>query len=216
MLNLKKLFYFALTLAVLAYGSIAHATDSASDTLSGYLKNMRTMKADFVQNIVDKKGKSMQKSTGHMSLLRPNHFRWDVVQPNKQLIVTNGKRLWIYDPDLDQVTIRALAKAAGETPAMLLSSDNVSLTKEFKVSSVQGSPSSLQWFMLIPTDQGTMIASLKLGFANQQIRRMQLQDHLGHTTSIEFNSVAINKNVSSSLFNFKPPAKVDVIDETKR
>jgi outer membrane lipoprotein carrier protein len=189
--------------------SIAHA-DSASDSLTALLKNMHSMQADFTQNIVDKRGKIIQKSTGHMDLQRPNQFRWDVQSPMKQLIITNGKRIWIYDPDLEQVTIRKLVKAAGETPAMLLSDENITLTNDFTVKQLTNSS-----FLLIPKDQGSIISSLKLGFNNQQIHEMQLEDHLGHLTKIEFGHVVLNKPESTSLFNFKPPAHIDIIDETK-
>jgi outer membrane lipoprotein carrier protein len=191
----------------------AHA--EPKDNLSGLLKNMHSFKANFTQTILNKHGKAIQKSTGQMELQRPNQFRWDVRSPSKQLIVTNGKKLWIYDPDLDQVTIRSLVKTAGETPAMLLSDENLALGDEFTVKSLSVPGSSLEWFLLIPHDQGTVISSLKLGFANKQIQKMQIQDHLGHTTAIEFINGKMNGPLSSASFVFKPPANVDVIDETK-
>lgn len=189
--------------------------DSASDTLSTLLKNMHGMQANFKQTIVDKKGKAVQQSSGRMSLQRPGQFRWDVMRPVKQLIVTNGKRLWIFEPDLEQVTIRALSKTAGETPAMLLSDENLSLSKEFIVKTYP-STDKLQWFSLTPKDKSAVIATLKLGFADQVIQQMQLKDHLGHITQIEFSNVKLNPSLSANLFEFKPPAKVDVIDETRR
>lgn len=212
MLTLKK--WFLVIAATLVFMPTVFA-ESANDTLSQLLKNMHSMQADFTQTIVDKKGKAIQSSSGHMSLQRPSQFRWDVTHPIRQLIVTNGKRLWIYDPDLEQVTIRSLARAAGETPAMLLSDENLSLGKEFTVRPIAGEGSAMQWFMLIPRDKSTVISALKLGFANQVIHEMQLQDHLGHTTKIEFNHVKLNSPLSSSTFSFKPPSQVDIIDETK-
>lgn len=206
MLTIKKI-VFSIFLS-LGFISIAHA--DAAGTLSQLLKNMHSMQADFTQSIVDKRGKVVQKSVGRMDLQRPNHFRWDVRSPIKQLIITNGKKIWIYDPDLEQVTIRKLVKAAGETPAMLLSDENLTLTNDFSVQQLNDSS-----FLLIPKDQGSIISSLKLGFSNQQIREMQMQDHLGHTTKIEFSHVVLNKPESASLFNFKPPANIDIIDETK-
>ncbi|MHB1949275.1 MAG: outer membrane lipoprotein chaperone LolA [Gammaproteobacteria bacterium] len=193
----------------------AAQAESATDTLTGFLQNMRSMRADFTQTILDNKGHALQKSSGQMLLQRPNQFRWDVKSPIRQLIVTNGKRLWIYDPDLEQVTIRGLAKAAGETPAMLLNDPNLSLGKEFDVKAITVDSSALQWFMLTPKDKSTVISALQLGFANQIIQEMQLSDHLGHTTKITFNHVKLNVPLASNLFNFTSPAHVDVIDETK-
>lgn len=191
-------------------------TPEASNTLSSYLKNMRSMQANFSQTIVDNKGQALQKATGQVLLQRPSQFRWDVLKPNRQLVVTNGKKLWIYDPDLEQVTIRSLVKAAGETPAMLLSDEDLSLTKEFFVKMLAQNKDGFQWFNLVPKDKSSMLSSLRLGFANQQIKQMQLQDHLGHRTIIEFTNIHTNLALSPSSFNFKPPAHIDIIDETTK
>lgn len=188
---------------------LAHAEE-----LSTLLKNMHSMQAQFTQTILDKNGKVIQRNTGHMALQRPNQFRWDVIKPLRQLIVTNGKKVWIYDPELEQVTIRKLVKAAGETPAMLLSDENLSLTKEFSVRPLKNS-SSLQWYLLIPKDRGSIISSLKLAFHHQQIAAMHLEDHLGHITQIQFSNVKLNNELNSHLFNFKPPRNIDVINEIK-
>lgn len=218
---LKKIIFFMIT-SFISFSVLADTT--ANESLSQLLKNMHSLQADFTQTIVDKKGKVIQKNVGHMDLQRPSRFRWDVRSPSKQLIVTNGKKLWIYDPDLEQVTIRVLVKTAGETPAMLLSDENLSLSSEFSVSPINNASdhssshasSHLQWYLLIPKDQSSIISALKLGFQNQQIRQMQLEDHLGHTTMITFSNIKQNVPVSDSLFNFKPPAHIDIIDETKK
>lgn len=189
--------------------------ETPADHLSALLKNMHSMQANFIQTIEDKNGQAMQKNTGKMALQRPNQFRWEVLTPLHQLIVTNGKILWIYDPDLEQVTIRKLVKAAGETPAMLLSDETLSLAKEFNVKALKSSSDHLNWYVLTPKDQGSIISTLKLGFNQNQIRLMELEDHLGHITHIQFKEIKFNRSFSSNLFNFKPPAHVDIIDETK-
>ncbi len=190
------------------------AIPSASDDLTQLLNNIHTMQAGFSEVIKDTKGKTLNRSEGKMSLQRPGKFRWDVISPNPQLIVTNGKKLWIYDADLEQLTIRFLGKEAGEAPALLLSNTNETLAKDFNVEAVNHS--AIQWFLLKPKDKSSMFESIKLGFENQQISQMQLRDHLGHVTAIEFKQIVLNKSLSQSLFDFKAPAKVDVIDETKR
>jgi outer membrane lipoprotein carrier protein len=189
--------------------------DTVSAELINLLNNVRTMQGEFIQTISNNKGKAISQTNGLMALQRPGKFRWDTKQPNKQLIVTNGTKVWIYDPDLDQVTIRFLTKEAGETPALLLSNTNSTLEKDFSVE-VLNIKSPLRWFLLKPKDRGSMFEAIKLGFDNQQIKQMQLQDHLGHVTHIQFSHVVINKVLASSLFTFTPPAKVDVIDETHR
>jgi outer membrane lipoprotein carrier protein len=186
-----------------------------NDILNQYLKDMHSMQADFSQRIVNKQGKALQQSSGKMLLQRPSQFRWEVKRPYTQLIVTNGVRLWVYDPDLEQVTIRKLKSSVGDTPALLLSDENLSLSKEFNVQVVD-SNSTLQWFKLLPRDPNSVMAWIKLGFSDGQIREMHMQDHLGHTTLIQFSHVQINTPIASSLFAFKPPSHVDIIDETKK
>lgn len=207
---MKKL----ILLLLFFFTSLAFAQDPSAD-LTQLLKNMRSMKADFTETLVSKNGKVLQKLTGQMAFQRPGQFRWEVQKPTKQLIVTNGKRLWIYEPELEQVTIRSLSKAAGETPALLLSDADLSLTKEFKITA-SSDDSSLQWFALTPKDNSSMIALLKLGFANSEIQQMQIRDHLGHVTQITFTHIQPNISLQDSLFKFRPPARVDVIDETKK
>src|SRR5437660_1200886 len=87
-----------------------------SDDLIQLLNNIHTMQATFKQTVLDTKGKILSRSEGKMSLQRPGQFRWDVLRPNRQLIVTNGQKIWIYDVDLEQVTVRYLTHEAGEAP----------------------------------------------------------------------------------------------------
>ncbi len=171
------------------------------------------MQADFAQVVTDTKGKMLNRSQGKMSLERPGKFRWQVMQPNSQLIVTNGKKVWIYDADLEQVTVRYLGKEAGEAPALLLSNTNETLSKDFHVQETDRA--GMQWFTLSPQNKNSMFETIQLGFLNQQIKQMRLQDHLGHVTAIQFNRIQMNNDLSASLFRFKMPAKVDLIDETK-
>lgn len=184
--------------------------------LSDRLAKINSMQADFTQIITDRKDKPVQKSVGHMSLQRPGKFRWNVTKPTAQLMVANGSRLWIYDPDLEQVTIHSLSKEIGETPALLLSNTQTTLANDFDVTMKQEKKSGLQWFYLTPKNPNSMLALIKLAFNNNQIREMDLEDHLGHVTEIEFYNILINAKLSASLFNFKPPAHVDIIDETKQ
>jgi outer membrane lipoprotein carrier protein len=212
MMYTKKLFSFLLLFAF----QLACYAETPTDTLNQRLKNIKSMQANFTQSVVDNHGKIIQKSRGKMALQRPGQFRWETISPNKQLIVANGTRLWIYDPDLEQVVIRALAKQAGETPALLLSDTHLSLDKDFIVKQVKGTESVSSWFLLLPKDKSSVMASIRMGFKGDSISEMQLQDHLGHTTAIQFQNIKSNSPLSASLFNFTPPKHVDVIDETKQ
>ena len=116
---------------------------------------------------------------------------------------------------MQQVTIRSLKKAAGDTPALLLSHVGVVLDNDYNVKTLKSS-NNLRWFALLPKKSDNMFAVIQMGFTNNEIREMRLQDHLGHTTAIKFFNSKMNVVLSSSLFIFTPPANVDVIDETRR
>ncbi|HSW94294.1 MAG TPA: outer membrane lipoprotein chaperone LolA [Gammaproteobacteria bacterium] len=205
-----KLFFAMISIL---FFQLAHA-NPASDELTALLNNIHTLQANFHEMVKDTKGKTLTQSDGKMSLRRPGQFRWDVMQPNRQLIVTNGQTIWIYDADLQQVTIRRLQKEAGEVPALLLSNTNETLTKDFSVE--KSGDGKTQWFLLKPKDKSSLFEEIKLGFDNQQITTMQLQDHLGHVTMIQFSHGVANRQLSAALFAFKAPAGVDVIDEIKK
>ncbi|RDI48753.1 outer membrane lipoprotein chaperone LolA [Aquicella lusitana] len=205
--------FFFLTLFLMA--GAARAQTAAAE-LSALLSGTQSMRADFSQVVYDNRGKGGQRSYGRMALQRPGKFRWEVTRPIPQVIIANGKRLWIYDPDLEQVTIRALNQTAGETPALLLSHVGGVLEKDYVVKSLSKKSSGLQWYQLTPRSGDNMFASVQMGFMNNQIREMLLRDHLGHTTGIQFKNIKTNVSLSASLFTFRPPANVDVIDETRR
>ncbi len=187
----------------------------ATIQLTELLSAIQTLQADFTQTISNPQSKkTIQQSSGHVILQQPGKFRWEVKKPVAQLIVANGKHLWIYDPDLEQVTIRSLNKEIGETPAFLLSNPRIALEKNFHVQAIKNT-ASLHWFLLIPKNRNTLVAFIKIGFLKNQIREMDLQDHLGHNTVIEFYNITLNHPLVSSLFNFKPPRHIDIIDETR-
>lgn len=211
---MKSLFKLVLVIFTLAASSFANA--STSDELSTLLNSVHTMRADFVQTIYDNHGKKIQQSFGRMAVQRPGKFRWDVTKPIPELIIANETKLWIYDSDLEQVTIRKIQKAAGETPALLLSQVDVVLQKDYNVKELPKKDAGLRWFQLAPLSADNMFATIQMGFSDKQIHEMILQDHLGHQTRVQFQHIEENVNLSPSLFTFHAPSNVDVIDETKK
>ncbi|SRR5579885_1216167 len=205
---------FFFSAALIAVFTSAYA--SASSDLSSLLDAVQSMRANFTQTIYDNRGKAIQKSYGRMAMQRPGKFRWEVTRPIPQLIIANGTKLWIYDPDLQQLTIRSLEKAAGETPALLLSHVGNVLDNDFTVKTLQKNSPKWNWFALTPKNQGNMFDSIQMGFVNKQIQEMRLADNLGHTTVIQYQNIQTNVNIPASLFVFKPTAKIDVIDETRK
>ena len=188
----------------------------ASDAteLSALLNGIKTMRAGFVQIIYDNHGKPIQKSNGTMALERPGKFRWEVSKPMPQIIIANKERLWVYDPDLQQVTIRSLKSEAGEAPALLLSHQNTTLESTYHIKSL-GQKDKLNWFLLKPKKSDNMFADVKMGFANHELKEMLLDDKIGHSTRVQFQKIKMNTFIPSSLFVFKAPAGTDVIDETR-
>ena len=209
---LKKLIA-SCVMFVIASSGFAAAPASSSE-LSALLGNIKTMQADFTQTILDNHGKAVQRSQGRLVLERPGKFRWDAVRPVRQLIISNGSTLWIYDPELEQVTIRTLTKEAGEVPALLLSRSDTVIEKQFTIKSITKN-SGQKSFVLVPRNANSSFAAIQLGFSNNQLRQMQLEDRLGHTTVIQFNRIVLNRSVAASAFIFKAPRGVDVINERR-
>ncbi len=188
----------------------------AGTTIEARLNAVHSMKADFVQTIQDNRGKKIQQSFGSMALVRPGKFRWDTKKPIPQLIIANDSRLYIVDKDLEQVTIRALHQATGESPALLLSHENASIEHDYVVKEITKKGSNLSWYSLKPKAEDSPFALVEMGFAGNVLQQMSLQDHLGHSTQIEFKHVQSNIALSNSLFVFKKTANMDVIDETSK
>lgn len=188
---------------------MAAYADMPANTLEQLLQNTRTYQADFTQTVLDN-SQMVQQGAGQFLLQRPGKFRWDIQTPNKQLLIANGEKLWIYDPDLEQVTIQKVAKAAGNTPALLLAGDSQSLTRDFAISAVN--KNAEQGFQLTPKSNNEHFKKVQLYFKQAQLQEMILDDQLGHTTKIQFKHVRINQALNAKLFNFTPPKGIDVIE----
>jgi outer membrane lipoprotein carrier protein len=207
-----RLQYF-IGLFLLLFLSTFSALARESQELLELLNPIQTLQGNFVQTILDNKGKAVQRSEGKMALHRPGRFRWEVVSPIPQIIVANSTRLWIYDPDLQQVVIRPVAKTLGQTPAFLLTNVVQALDEDFIIKKMPA-PKDWQWFSLVPKDPNSMFQTIQLGFQNHEIKKMRMQDSLGHSTVIEFKQTKANVDLPNNLFVFRLPANVDVIDET--
>jgi outer membrane lipoprotein carrier protein len=213
------LLLITLTLFNYAIASVNNkTTNNNTADLNKLLHAVKSMNAEFIQTIYDNHGKEIQKSYGRIALERPGKFRWEVIRPIPQLIVASDDKLWIYDQDLEQVTIRSLQKAAGDAPALLLSQEDSDLENNYNILELQNkNPNGIRWFSFTPKDtRGAMLASTEIGFDKEVVREMKLKDNLGHVTSIKFQQVKTNTVFPHSYFVFKTPKGVDVIDETNR
>jgi outer membrane lipoprotein carrier protein len=198
-------------LALLLVPVVTFAADSVA-RVDAYLGSLKTLSAAFVQTVQDKQGQVTERATGTLLISRPNRFRWDYKQPYVQTIVADGKKLWLYDPDLDQVTVRTLEQGLGATPAMLLSGSG-KVGDAFTAGPVE-QQKSLTWSRLLPKQKGSDFERVSLGFdARNELAAMELVDKLGQTTTIEFAQVKRGAALDDSLFRFVPPKGADVIGE---
>jgi len=201
----------AALLAMLLVPVAAFAADSVA-RVDAYLATLKTLTAEFVQVVQDKQGQVTERATGTLTISRPNRFRWDYREPYEQTIVADGRKLWLYDPDLQQVTVRSLEQGLGATPAMLLSGAG-EVGDAFSAGPVEPGRGGT-WYRLLPRQKGTDFERVSLSFsAGNELVAMELVDKLGQTTTIEFTQVRRGMTLADSVFSFVPPAGADIIGD---
>ena len=180
-------------------------------SLKNFYKNTHSVHANFYQLVTDKQGRKVQEVYGEMQLKRPNKFKWDYNKPYEQQIISDGKQVWLYDTELAQVTVRAIDKALGSSPAALLAGDD-SLDKGFKLSNIDRKDNN-EWVSAEPVVRDTGFEKILLGFNDNKLQEMELIDSFGHKTQIVFSEVEVNPVINNKTFLFKPPKGVDVVGE---
>ncbi|WP_280568786.1 outer membrane lipoprotein chaperone LolA [Chromohalobacter sp. 296-RDG] len=207
-----RIFKLALVLgAVLALPSMAQAQADGVERLTNLLEPLESYSADFEQQILDGSGQRLQKVEGHMWLSRPGKFHWEVDAPYQQVVVSDGDKVYLYDPDLQQVSIRPLDTRVTHTPALLLSGSAEALTENYEVTSRQ--ESGLETFTLIPKSPDTLFESLELTFEDDRLEGLEMEDSTGQRTAINFDDIDVNDDISASRFEFEIPDGADVIRE---
>ena len=214
-LNRWLLSFFSVPLCLaglLFYSSESHA--GAIDKLQRFLETTKTMRADFTQIVVARNGNMRpQQSSGVMMISCPGKFRWQIDKPYAQLLVGDGKKVWIYDPDLLQVTVKKVDAALGSTPAALLvGGDSGDLEKSFKLREA-GESEGLEWLEATPKASDSGFGKLRLGFSGGELKAMELFDNFGQTTSLLFSHIERNPSLAAAQFRFVPPKGVDVVGE---
>jgi outer membrane lipoprotein carrier protein len=200
-----------LALALLALPSTAAAADEALARIDAYLAGLRTLSAEFTQVVRDREDRIVERAAGTLHLSRPDRFRWDYREPHPQLIVADGERLWLYDSDLEQVTVRVLEDGLGATPAALLSGSG-RLAESFVDGGVERA-GDWTWYRLAPRVAATSDferVALALD-ARGELAAMELRDKLGQRTLLEFRGLRRNVSLDPALFRFEPPPGADVI-----
>ncbi|HUO94668.1 MAG TPA: outer membrane lipoprotein chaperone LolA [Steroidobacteraceae bacterium] len=199
-----------LALAALALPAVAAPAGDAAALarLEQGLAKLQSVRAEFVQDLLNKDGTSAEHAAGTLYLKKPGRFRWDYSQP-KQLIVCDGTDLWLYDPELEQATVKRVRDTLSQTPAMLLSGE-AKVQDGFRVKD-GGSAAGLDWIVLTPRADDTDFREIRLGFAGDLLRRLEFADKLNQRTAIELKRLERNVEIPEALFKFIAPPGVDVI-----
>jgi len=201
----------ALLLVLTLLLPIGAASASGLDALNIFIGATASAQGEFVQKVYDRKKKLTQESSGTLAFLRPGRFRWTYAKPYAQLIVGDGAKVWVYDEDLNQVTVRRLDRALGSTPAALLAG-NREIERAFTLSD-QGEKDGLAWVEAQPREKESNFESIRMGFGSSGLEMMELADSFGQTTVLKFTALRRNPKLDAALFKFVPPKGADVIGD---
>ena len=191
----------------------AAAPAGSLERFSEFVDRTLTARGEFEQKIFDRNRKLLQESRGVLAFSRPGKFRWSYVKPYAQLIVGDGSRVWIYDEDLKQVTVKKLDQALGSTPAALLAGNNEAM-RAFRLSD-QGAKDGFEWLEALPRDKEGNFEKIRMGFGPSGLEIMELVDGFGQTTVLRFAVFQRNPRLDPGLFRFSPPRDADVIGDDK-
>jgi len=203
--------YLYATLAALALLLPASAQADSVQRLHDFVRDIKTLSGSFSQTVHDGKGRVTQDSSGELYFSRPGKFRWVYRKPYEQLIVGDGKKIWIYDADLEQVTVKQLDQSIGESPAALLAGNN-DIDRYFNLKD-GGSRDGLEWLEASPKNKDGTFQLVRLGFADGGLAAMELRDNFGQRTYLKFSGIRNNPTLAADLFRFKPPKGVDVLGD---
>lgn len=202
--------FLLLTSHVFAADNLA----AGRERVESFLRGLEGLQAQFHQTLTDRTGQVVDEASGELAVRRPNRFRWDYEEPHQQVIVADGTRIWLYDSDLEQVTVKRLDDTLSATPAMLLSGEG-KLEDNFIVKEVS-KDKNIDWVRMEPKRADTDFKWVKLAFEGNNLRAMQLADKLGQTTSIEFSQMERNPPLDPSRFTFTVPPGADVIGDASQ
>ena len=198
--------WFLVAISLLAGSAWA---DARSD-LSGLLGQHNHLTARFEQEIRGERDELLERSTGTVALQRPL-FRWEIELPYPQTLVADGNQLQIYDPDLEQLTVREMDAALDHTPLAVLTRHDVVLAESYDVEQLQ-TDNEIQRFALRPRADDALFAEVHLDFSEGVLSQLLIRDHLGQETRIRFEEVRLDAVLQSGDFELDVPPDTDVID----
>jgi outer membrane lipoprotein carrier protein len=199
------------TLAIVALTLAgASAQADALDTLREFSRDVKSGRAEFTQTVTSPDGVKKKTSSGSFEFARPNRFRFAYKKPFEQIIVSDGKTVWLHDVDLNQVSIRGYDQALGATPAALLSGSG--LEKDFDLSA-QPPRDGLDWVQAVPKAKGGNIELLQIGFKGKALAALELKDAFGQRSLMQFGEVATNVPINEATFRLVPPKGADIVEQ---
>ncbi len=202
-----------LTILMTSIGWVSAAADNTDDIgldrVREFLTSVDSLQANFQQRITDQNGQLVEQATGTVSLKRPGRFRWDYVAPYERVVAADGERVWMYEVDLEQVTVRPMRASLGETPAALLAGDPAVLDR-FEYQGYEHLE-ELIWVRLQPGSAAAEFEYIRLGFDQQNLVQLELGDRLGRSTHMTFSEIQVNQELDDDLFHLDVPENVDII-----
>jgi outer membrane lipoprotein carrier protein len=191
----------------------AYGADTARARMEAFSKNLHSVNASFNQSVIDANGHRGDESRGTLALEAPRQFRWETTAPYQQTIVADGAKVWVYEPDLEQVSVRNQSSEEAHSPLTVLT-DLSQLDSQFK-SSEAGERDGLTWLKLTSKAKEPEFDYAELGFDANTLQRMRFKDQLGNTTEIRFGDWKRNPAIAAGTFKFVPPKGVDVVGDTR-
>lgn len=199
------------TLAALVFALPCPARADAVQRLHDFAAATKTLSGSFSQSVYDKNGRKTQETAGELYFSRPGKFRWVYRKPYEQLIVGDGQKIWIYDADLEQVTVKKLDQSIGESPAALLAGSN-DLDRYFNLRD-GGEQDGVDWLEARPKSKDGTFELVRLGFRANELVAMELKDNFGQRTYLKFSGMKNNPPIGGDLFRFKPPKGADILGD---
>ena len=194
--------------AALGLCGLAHA--DALQALKAFVTDVKSGSAQFSQTVSSPDGKKKKTSSGTFEFQRPNQFRFVYSKPFEQLIVGDGQKVWLYDPDLNQASSRKMDKALGSTPAALLAGAN--LERDFTLKALP-SADGIDWVQATPHQANGGLQSLKIGFRGPELAAVDMIDGFGQHSELQFSSVNANTPIPADHFRFVLPSGADLIEQ---
>lgn len=198
------------TVAALVATRSAPARAGPVEMLREFVQTVRSGQARFTQTVTSPDGKRRKVSQGVFEFQRPNRFRFAYAKPFEQTIVADGQKVWLHDPELNQVSVRRLSQALGATPAALLAGG--SLDEDFELSA-QPARDGLEWVQATPRQRDGTIQTLRVGFRGRDLAALEILDHFGQRSVLEFPDFRANVAVPPGQFRFAPPPGADLIEQ---